>query len=188
MNNTQLAIQFFLQLAVILFACRVMGMLAKKCGQPQVVAEMITGILLGPSLFGLLQPDWQHWLFPWDKSMTTRDTQSYLFPVSQLGLAIYMFTVGLEFRMDIMKVRLKSSLAVSVAGMVAPFALAAGLGWILFHHTELFPARTSLTEGMLFLGRGAEHHGLSRAGAAHRTQEAGRHGHGRGVPGRGRGG
>jgi Kef-type K+ transport system membrane component KefB len=152
MNNLQLAVQFFLQLAVILLFCRIVGAIAARFGQPQVVAEMIAGVLLGPSLFGLLAPEWQNWLFPWDKTQTTRDTQSYLFPASQLGLALYMFVVGMEFRVDIIRKKLKSSIAVSAAGMITPFILGAGLAWILFYHTELFPKKTSLMEAMLFLG------------------------------------
>ena len=88
MNNTHLAIQFFLQIAVILLFCRVVGSIAARFGQPQVVAEMLAGVLLGPSLFGLFWPDAQNWLFPWDKTQSLRDTQSYLFPASQLGLAL----------------------------------------------------------------------------------------------------
>ncbi len=152
MTNIDLAVRFFLQLAVILLFCRLVGAVAARFGQPQVVAEMIAGVLLGPSLFGVLAPEAQAWLFPWDKSQSVRDTQSYLFPASQLGLALYMFVVGMEFRVDIVAKRLKSSLAVSAAGMIAPFALGAGLAWVLFHHTELFPRKTTLTEAMLFLG------------------------------------
>lgn len=152
MNNLELAIHFFLQIAVILLFCRVVGAIALRFGQPQVVAEMLAGVLLGPSLFGLLLPEWQSWLFPWDPTQKVRDTQSYLFPASQLGLALYMFVVGMEFRVDIVRRRLRSSVAVSLAGMVTPFLLGAGLGWILFHHTELFPERTSLMEAALFLG------------------------------------
>jgi Kef-type K+ transport system membrane component KefB len=152
MDNLHLAIQFFLQLAVILLFCRVVGAVAAKFGQPQVVAEMIAGVLLGPSFFGLLWPEAQTALFAWDKTQTLRDTQSYLFPASQLGLALYMFVVGMEFRVDIIRRNLKSSIAVSSAGMIAPFLLGAGLGWVFFHHTELFPKKTSLVEAMLFLG------------------------------------
>ena len=152
MNNVHLAVQFFIQIAVILLACQIVGALAARLGQPQVVAEMITGVLLGPSLFGLLAPVWQQWLFPWDPTQTTRDTQCYLFPAAQLGLALYMFIVGLEFRMDIVRENIKCSIAVSAAGMVTPFALGAGLAWFFFHHTQLFPPRTSLSEAMLFLG------------------------------------
>lgn len=152
MNNLHLAVQFFLQLAVILLFCRLVGMVAARLGQPQVVAEMIAGVMLGPSLFGLVFPAAQHWIFPWDASQTTRDTQSYLFPASQLGLALYMFVVGMEFRLDIMRQRLTSSVAVSIAGMVAPFVLGGVLAWIFFHHTSLFPEKTSLFEAVLFLG------------------------------------
>jgi len=152
MNNLHLAVQFFLQIAVILVFCRLVGAIALRLGQPQVVAEMVAGVLLGPSLFGLIFPEAQHWLFPWDGAQKIRDTQSYLFPASQLGLALYMFVVGMEFRVDIVQRRLRSSIAVSLAGMVTPFLLGAGLGWILFHHTELFPKKTSEMEAMLFLG------------------------------------
>ena len=152
MNNVQLAIHFFLQIAVILIACRLVGMVAIRLGQPQAVAEMVTGVLLGPSLFGWLAPAIQGWIFPWDSSQATRDTQSYLFPVSQLGLALYMFVVGLEFRVDILRRHLKSCIAVSVAGLVVPFLLGVGLAGFLHGRTELFPPRTSPGEAMLFLG------------------------------------
>jgi Kef-type K+ transport system membrane component KefB len=152
MSNLHLAVQFFLQIAVILIFCRLVGMIALRFGQPQVVAEMIAGVFLGPSLLGLLWPELQQWLFPWDPAQKSRDTQSYLFPASQLGLALYMFVVGLEFRVDIIQKHLRSSIAVSLAGMVVPFVLGSGLAWIFFHHTALFPARTTLSEAMLFLG------------------------------------
>ena len=152
MNNVHLAIQFFLQLAVILLFCRFVGAIALRFGQPQVVAEMLAGVLLGPSLFGLVWPEAQQWLFPWDTTQKMRDTQSYLFPASQLGLALYMFVVGMEFRMDIVRKSLRSAIAVSIAGMLAPFLLGAALAWVLFYQTELFPKSTSLIEAMLFLG------------------------------------
>lgn len=150
--NVDLAVRFFLQIAVILAACRAVGAVAVRFGQPQVVAEMVTGVLLGPSLFGLLAPEWQQALFPWDRTQMARDTQSYLFPASQLGLALYMFIVGMEFRTDVVKRHFRCAMAVSVAGMVAPFALGAGLGWVLFRHTALFPAATGLGNAMTFLG------------------------------------
>lgn len=154
MNNLNLAIHFFLQLAVILVFCRVVGLIAVKLGQPQVVAEMIAGVFLGPSVFGLLFPDTQAWLFPWDTSQSTRDTQSYLFPASQLGLALYMFIVGMEFRMDIIQSRLNSSVAVSMAGMAAPFVLGATLAFYLHSKPELhlFPEGVPLDSAMIFLG------------------------------------
>lgn len=152
MNNLHLAVQFFLQLAVILLFCRLVGAIALRLGQPQVVAEMLAGVLLGPSLFGLLWPEGQHWLFPWDATQKVRDTQSYLFPASQLGLALYMFVVGMEFRVDIVQRKLKSAVAVSLAGILTPLAFGAGLAWIFFYYTDLFPKKTSLMDAMLFLG------------------------------------
>lgn len=152
MNNTELAVQFFIQIAIILLVCRVVGVAARWVGQPQVVAEMIAGVLLGPSLFGLLWPDLQRAIFPWDEAQTARDTQSYLFPASQLGLALYMFIVGMEFRLDIIQSRFRSSLAVSLAGMIAPFVLGGLLGWFFFDYTDLFPEKTTRFEAVLFLG------------------------------------
>lgn len=152
MSNLDLAVQFFLQLAVILAFCRIVGVVAARFGQPQVVAEMIAGVLLGPSLFGVLFPEAQRWLFPWDGTQQMRDTQSYLFPASQLGLALYMFIVGMEFRVDIMRRHMRSSVAVSVAGMVAPFVLGGLLAWVLYQQTDLFPEKTTLFEAVLFLG------------------------------------
>jgi Kef-type K+ transport system membrane component KefB len=154
MDNIALAVQFFLQLAVILLFCRLVGMAAARMGQPQVVAEMIAGVMLGPSLFGLLWPEAQAALFPWDKTQGTRDTQSYLFPASQLGLALYMFIVGMEFRMDIIRRRLKSSIAVSAAGMAAPFALGALLAWACYGNDDLklFGPGVPLFSAMIFMG------------------------------------
>jgi Kef-type K+ transport system membrane component KefB len=100
---------------------------------------------MGPSLLGVFWPAASQSLFP-------ADSLRVLFPVSQLGLALYMFVVGLEFRTDIVSSRLKSSVAVSLAGMLTPFVLGAALGWYFFHHTELFPKKTSVLEASLFLG------------------------------------
>jgi Kef-type K+ transport system membrane component KefB len=152
MTNVDLAVQFFLQIAIILVVCRTVGLVAARFGQPQVVAEMIAGVVLGPSVFGAMAPEIQAWIFPWDPSQQTRDTQSYLFPASQLGLALYMFIVGLEFRVDVIRRNLRCSIAVSIAGMVAPFLLGAGLAAFFFYNTSLFPGRTTLSEAMLFLG------------------------------------
>ena len=154
MNNLSLAVQFFIQLAVILLFCRLVGLIAAKFGQPQVVAEMIAGVLLGPSLFGLFWPETQAWLFPWDKTQKLRDTQSYLFPISQLGLALYMFVVGMEFRMDIIGKKLKASIAVSIAGMVTPFVLGALLAWLCYGREDfnMFGKNVTLSSAMIFLG------------------------------------
>ena len=87
---------FFLQLAAILAACRLVGYLARKLGQPQVVGEMIAGVLLGPSLLGLLFPEVQAYLFP-------KQAMAILYAVSQVGLVLYMFLVGLEFNVALLR-------------------------------------------------------------------------------------
>ncbi|MCA1963649.1 MAG: cation:proton antiporter [Prosthecobacter sp.] len=145
MTNLQLAIQFFLQLGIILIFCRLVGIIAARFGQPQVVAEMIAGVCMGPSLLGLFWPEVGEALFP-------KESMKVLFPVSQLGLALYMFIVGLEFRMDIVRKRFGASVAVSFAGMAAPFVLGAAVGWFFHEHTSLFPQATSLRNAMIFMG------------------------------------
>ena len=88
------SVHFFLQLAVILLACRVVGWLGKKVlGQPQVVGEMIAGVILGPSLLGLLFPDMQGALFP-------KETRNVLYAGAQLGVGLYMFLVGTSLQLD----------------------------------------------------------------------------------------
>ena len=145
MSNLQLAFHFFFQIAVILVTCQVVGVIGRRLGQPQVVSEMFAGVLLGPSLLGLFWPDVFVRLFP-------PETMKVIFPVSQLGLAAYMFVVGLEFRADLVSERLRSAVAVSIAGMVAPFTGGAALAWYFLRHTQLFPANTSTLVATLFLG------------------------------------
>ena len=145
MTNLQLAIHFFFQIGAILLVCQIVGLVGRRAGQPQVVSEMLAGVLLGPSLLGLFLPAVSAKLFP-------PETLRVLFPVSQLGLAAYMFVVGLEFRVDIVQRQMRSAVAVSIAGMAAPFVLGAALGWYFHGHTSLFPAKTSLVEAMIFLG------------------------------------
>ena len=117
-----LSIHFFLQLAVIILACRVVGWLGKKfLAQPQVVGEMIAGVVLGPSLLGLLFPHFQMELFP-------KETRNILYVGAQLGVGLYMFLVGTTFQAGHFKAKARSAMSVSFAGIAAPFALAAGAG------------------------------------------------------------
>lgn len=79
MTPTDLSIMFFLQMTVVIATCRLVGWVAHRfLGQPQVVGEMIAGVILGPSLFGLLAPELQSALFP-------KDSRSILFVGAQLG-------------------------------------------------------------------------------------------------------
>ena len=145
MSNQELSIHFFLQLAVILGTIRLVGMLARWVGQPQVVGEMIAGVLLGPSLLGLLLPDVQAWLVP-------AASKPLLYAVCQIGVVLYMFVVGTEFHVDVIRQRLRSAVAVSLAGMVVPFALGSLLAGALAQHATFFTPGVAVWEAMLFLG------------------------------------
>ena len=145
MTNAQLAVQFFLQLAFILSVCRIVGFLAKRIGQPQVVGEMIAGVLMGPSLFGLLLPGLQQQLFP-------KPAMSILYASSQVGLVLYMFLIGVEFDTNLLRQRLRSAVSVSLAGMLTPFALGSLLALVLVSRVPLFGMHVATWEAMLFMG------------------------------------
>ncbi|GAB3109612.1 cation:proton antiporter [Streptomyces calidiresistens] len=147
MAHSDLAIHFFLQLAVILTACRVVGLLARRVGQPQVVGEMIAGVLLGPSLFGVLMPDWQERLFPDGVEM------SILFVASQVGLVLYMFLIGLEFDTRLIRHRISSALSVSFAGICAPMVLGCLAALVLIRQGDtFFPDGIASWQAMFFMG------------------------------------
>src|SRR5438876_3232294 len=146
MSNSELAILFFLQLAVILGVCRLVGFLARKIGQRQVVGEMIAGVLLGPSLFGLLWPGLQHRVFPSGVPM------SILYASSQVGLVLYMFLIGVEFDTNLIRQRLRSAVSVSLAGILTPLVLGSLLAILLVGQSSFFSHKVILWEAMLFLG------------------------------------
>ncbi|MDZ4852180.1 MAG: cation:proton antiporter [Pirellulaceae bacterium] len=135
----------FLQIAVILAACRLVGKLAKYIGQPAVVGEMIAGILLGPSLFELLWPKMHDQIFP-------VDSMPILYAISQFGLILYMFILGLDFEAKQAQQRLKTVISVSVVGMLAPFLLGAMLANWLYACDGFYSEQTQLYEAMLFTG------------------------------------
>lgn len=136
---------FFLQMAVILFTCRIVGLIARKIGQPQVVGEMIAGVLIGPSLLGYFWPDSIRLIF-------TPESRGILYAGAQLGVGLYMFLVGLEFNTGHFRSRARSAACVSVAGMVVPFALGALLVLWLQHVPGIFSPQVRYFEGALFLG------------------------------------
>lgn len=145
MTPAELSVRFFLQMAVIIGVSRLVGWLARRfLGQPQVVGEMIAGVLLGPSLFGLLAPDMQLALFP-------MESRSILFVGAQVGVGLYMFLVGLDFRSDLFRRQARSALAVSISGMAAPFFVAAMITpWLLAQ--GLFGSGVNGHQALLFTG------------------------------------
>ena len=146
MAPAQLSVLFFMQLFAIVAVSRCVGWLAKRyLGQPQVVGEMIAGVLLGPSLLGLLAPEWQMLLFP-------TETRGLLYAVAQLGVGLYMFIVGLGFRADHFRSNARSATAVSLSGMLAPFAVAVVLAPWLRSIPGLFSPSVTATQAALFTG------------------------------------
>lgn len=140
------AIHFFLELAVILVACRLVGLAARRLGQPQVVGEMIAGVLLGPSLLGLLAPGVQHHLFP------TGPANTVLYTMAQIGLVLFMFLIGLNFDVDLIKHRVGTATAVSAAGILTPLALGALIAPPLVAAGIFFEDNVTLVMAMMFLG------------------------------------
>ena len=145
MSGPQLSIAFFLQMFVVLGVCRLVGLLSRRLGQPQVVGEMIAGVFLGPSLLGLISPDLQQALFP-------KESLKVLYVGAQLGVGLYMFLVGVEFDIATFRARARSAAWVSMAGMAGPFMLGAGLAIALVKVPGLFSDKATLYEAMLFLG------------------------------------
>ena len=109
-----------LALAAVIVAGRLLGMVFRWFGQPPVIAEVIAGILLGPSLLGAISPAAQAYLLP-------DSIQPALEVIAQLGVILYMFVVGLELDLRVMQERGAAILTTAVASIVVPFALGISL-------------------------------------------------------------
>lgn len=143
---TDYSIHFFLQLAIIILACRIVGWLGQKfLAQPQVVGEMIAGVILGPSLFGLFFPDIQAAVFP-------KETKNVLYTGAQLGVGLYMFLVGTTLQLDHFKSKAKSAVSVSAAGIIVPFLIAVAITPWLLTIPDLFAPGISQFNATLFMG------------------------------------
>jgi K+:H+ antiporter len=140
-----LTAQFFLQLTVILLVCRLVGGLIARVGQPRVVGEMIAGVLLGPSLLGLIAPSLQSALFP-ESSLTVMAV------VSQIGLVLYMFIVGTHLQRDFIAMAFRGAMLISMAGVIVPFALGAALASFMHADGRFFAPDVSTWQSMMYLG------------------------------------
>jgi Kef-type K+ transport system membrane component KefB len=119
-------------------------------GQPPVIGEVIAGILLGPSLLGVISPEAMDWLIPSAVSDPHGRVPAALKAVSQLGVILYMFLVGLELNAARMAKRAHAAVAVSHAGIVLPFVLGSALAiglYPVFSHEGV-----SFTSFALFMG------------------------------------
>ena len=111
-----------LQLALILVLARLAGWAFGRMGLPEVVGEIAAGILLGPSILGV---EFSERLFP-------TDDRVFLVLLANVGLVLFMFVVGLELDMSLIKGRGRVAGAVSVTSIVLPFCLGLGLAAFLY--------------------------------------------------------
>lgn len=136
----------FLDIAVIIIAARIMGKLAVRLRQPAVVGEITAGIMLGPSLLGALPGDLTQVLFP-------SYVRPYLSILAQVGLIIFMFIVGLELDLNLVKGKERAAATISLASVVLPFSLGIGLAFLLHQsHGVVRGEDVGLLPFALFIG------------------------------------
>lgn len=133
----------FLQLIIILAVAKLFGALVSKLRQPRVIGEMIAGIILGPSLLGLVSPEAFNFLFP-DSSLGNLEI------ISQLGLIFFMFIVGMELDIGRLKSKVLNALVISNASFIFPYFLGVLLSLVLFD--RFAPENLRFSEFALFIG------------------------------------
>lgn len=132
-----------LQITVILAVCRLTGSLFRRFHQPRVVGEMFAGMLLGPSVLGWISPQASAYLFP-------PSSLGFLNALSQVGVVIFMFLVGLNIDPKKLKHQSHAAVLVSHVSITAPFVLASLLA--LYLYPRLSDASVSFTNFALFMG------------------------------------
>ena len=132
-----------LQIILIVICGRALGSLLKRLGQPAVIGEIAAGILLGPSAFGHFAPDAFARVFP-AASIPT------LISLSQIGLILFMFLVGLEFAPELFRERKHTVVVISHTSIIVPFLLGTALALYLFPRVN--EPGTSFRSFALFLG------------------------------------
>ena len=132
-----------LQIGTILIVARLVGWLFGKLHQPRVVGEMLAGILLGPSLLGWLAPNISSSLFP-------PDSLGHLNSLSQVGLLIFMFLVGLELDLGHLRELGRAAVMTSQVSIIVPFIL--GSAFAVYLYPRLSDTSVSFTGFALFMG------------------------------------
>jgi Kef-type K+ transport system membrane component KefB len=135
--------QLILSIGTILLVARVFGWLFQRIGQPRVVGEMTAGIILGPSLFGRFLPDAFAFVFP-------SSSMPGLTVLSQLGLLLFMFVVGLEVDLQRILKQRAAVILISNVSIVLPLALGVGLAKALY--PQFAGARVAFSPFALFMG------------------------------------
>ena len=123
--NTDLSLHVIVALAAVVVSGRVVGRLVARIGQPLVIGEVLSGILLGPSLLGRIAPGVEDYLFP----MSARPA---LGVIAEIGVILYMFVVGLEFDPASLRKRAAPYIVVSQFSIAVPFTLGCGLAFALY--------------------------------------------------------
>ena len=134
-----------IQLVVILLVVRVVGWLFARLHQPTVIGEILAGILLGPSLLGAVWPEAMETLFP-------VHSLGNLELLSQFGLILFMFTIGMELRMKDLKGQAQQAFIISQSGIIFPFILGIILTYGLYSRPELLSEGSSFLSLALFVG------------------------------------
>jgi Kef-type K+ transport system membrane component KefB len=136
------ASRFIAQLVVTIGLARLFSLVARRLGQPSVVAEITAGIVLGPSVLGALAPSASAALFP-------AGTIAPLQGASQLGVVLFAFLIGLELDPAQLRGRARSAVAIAIAGVIVPFALGCAAALPV---TELVSARAPTLDVAMFIG------------------------------------
>lgn len=115
-----------LQLALLLMVARMLGAIIQRLGQPQVVGELLAGVLLGPSLLGWLWPQFHAQIFPHSQPQS-----DLLAAISWLGVLFLLVVTGLETDLNLIIRKGRTALVISLGGILLPFATGIALGWHL---------------------------------------------------------
>ncbi len=131
------------QIVTIILVARFFGLICKKIGQPSVIGEIIAGVVLGPSFFGSYLPEFSVLLFP----TTSLDNLKFL---SQIGLIFFMFVVGMELDLKVLRNKAKEAVIISHASIIIPFTLGLVLAYTIY--TDFAPKGIEFISFGLFLG------------------------------------
>jgi len=145
MTHDASVVIFITQLVVLLVAGRIAGELAQRVGQPPVLGQIIAGVLLGPSLFGVLAPDLWHSLFS-----SAPEQRAMLDAVAQLGIVLLLLMTGMDTDLSVFRDARRAALSISLSGIVVPFACGYTRGALL--PDALLPSPPRRVISALFLG------------------------------------